>query len=663
MTLTLDIEHANSTSTLEILAPDALGDADAPSMRALRIERKVIRQPEGADRAEAVVYRDAWSEIEADLDRTDDRLVIREGGSPIFGGRLADFERSGVVVSVLIDSPKRDAIDAEPSGGNDVYPPQNDSALVTNELLARVPTVDAGTVEAVDADIAFSESHASPGKSIAKLARDADAETRYRTTDTAFELDYVARLGSDRTAETLSPSSATVLGEPRVREKVTEDVTHVRVLGAGEGTAQVEATAVAPSYDAADDRAVYRSRTDKDIQEQSRAQALAETLVAEYGGAREYVEVEFEVPRSVDPALGDEFTVSLPAHNIDTTLRVTTAERLVDGGGDRYRVVLSNRRHTADLDGAQSAVELNSLSEGNPGQYYALSDGEGWDAVDDGTPYQFGFYRPPNTIGELRATLRVESRPYRLRASPTQHSHSVDLTSTTAAPPASFQPSFTVEDLSTVTKDVPEGQTKTFFTKTITERTQPLYISAAVIIANEPQNNRPQGAEITVDWRNKRTGAVGTIIADLPIGSILAPKGVNDVGVAGSRWDVQAGDEIEVRITTTQAIDDRPPTFLLQGTLSGPEPHTHDVTETTTTATTPGVEPGIVEQSGETVSNVDVTAAGQTVATGLDHPIDESIDLSGVLADGRNDIQITSDSLGELRARVEYEALKNADSR
>lgn len=41
----------------------------------------------------------------------------------------------------------------------------------------------------------------------------------------------------------------------------------------------------------------------------------------------------------------------------------------------------------------------------------------------------------------------------------------------------------------------------------------------------------------------------------------------------------------------------------------------------------------------------------------------ETIDVSGALADGRNDIQITSDSLGEPRAALEYEAIKNADSR
>lgn len=665
--LTLDVEHDSSTDTLRILEPDALGDADVPSLQSARIERQLTRQPDAADTAEVAVYRDAWRAVTPDLDRTDDRLVIRESGTPIFGGRLADVERNGIVVSVLIDGPKRDAIDAEPSGGNEAYAPQADSALVTDELLARVPTVDAGTIETVDGGIAFSESHASPAKSIAKLARDADAEVRYRTTDTAFLLDYVARLGSDRTAETLSPSSATVLGAPRVREQVTEDVTHVRVLGAGEGTAQVEAEAIAGSFGSGD-RAVYRQRTDKDIQEATRAQALAETLVAEYDGAPEYVEVEFEVPRSVDPALGDEFTVSLPPYGIDTTLRVTTAERLIDGGGDRYRVVLSNRRHTTDLNASERAVELQSLSEGNPGQYYALTDGEGFDPVDSGEPYQFSFFRPPNTIGELRATLQLESRPYRLRASPTQHSHSVDI-GTTSASNADF--------------GVPTDQIAVeFFTEPESgipsQSWTPVHVSGSA----SPTDTDPLSFDIGVETAELRLDArldlqysgsdfafVNWRLHNVDSGYTQRLNDFDGIPqtVAPVEWQFTDasntnGDTIQLEFFVSDR-GDKPDGLSGWVNATAIGPHSHDITATETTSSVAGVDPGIVEQSNETVSNVDVTVAGQAVATGLDHPIDETVDLSGVLADGRNDIEITSDTLGELRARVEYEAIKNADSR
>ena len=648
MTLTLDIEHDDTTSTLRILGPDELGDANTPSLQSARIERQLTRQPDATDTAEVVVYRDAWSDVETDLDRTNDRLVIREDGEPVFGGRLADFERDGVVVSVLIDSPKRDAIDAEPSGGNDVFAPQPDSTLVENELLSRVPTIDAGTVETVDGSIAFSESHASPGKSLTKLARDADAELRYRTTEAGFVFDYLGRLGSDRTDETLSPASATVLGEPRIREQITEDVTHVRVLGAGEGTAQTEAEAVAAGFDPADDRAVYRQRVDKDIADAGRAESLAETLVAEYDGSPEYLEVEMEVPRRVEPSLGDEFAVELPAHGIDTELRVTTAERIVDSGGDRYRVVLSNRRHTADLQGAESAVELDSLSEGNAGQYYALADGEGFDPVDNGEPYQFSFFRPPDTIGELRSVLRLESRPYRLRSAQSGHTHTVDIGTTTADNAQFDDVVFAESGFDEVT--VSNVGDEVIYSTTVDTPTS--FVVAHVTAMSDIR-------VIQLYWRD------ATDEIDYPSANYGIVNRTGETGCAGAVTmpiprDLD-GNTIELRARATGDNDTAEIAFA--AAVVGAGKHTHGINESETTSSTAAVDPGIVEQSNETVSGVDVTVAGQTVATGLDHPIDESIDLEGVLSDGRNDIEITSDSLGELRATLEYEAIKNADSR
>ena len=653
MTLTLDIEHDDTTSTLRILGPDELGDANTPSLQSARIERQLTRQPDATDTAEVVVYRDAWSDVEQSLDRTNDRLVIREDGDPEFGGRLADFERDGVVVSVLIDSPKRDAIDAEPSGGNDVYEPQPDSALVEDQLLPRVPTVGPGTVETVDGSIAFSESHASPGKSLTKLARDADAELRYRTTESGFELDYLARLGADRTDETLSPASATVLGEPRIREQITEDVTHVRVLGAGEGTAQTEAEAVADGFDPADDRAVYRQRVDKDIADGGRAESLAETLVAEYDGSPEYLEVEMEVPRRVEPSLGDEFAVELPAHDVDTVLRVTTAERIVDADGDRYRVVLSNRRHTADLAGDERALELDSLSEGNAGQYYALADGEGWDALDSGEPYEFSFYRPPETIGELRATLRLESRPYRLRAAQDGHTHDVSISDATTSEDNSSLTNVVDSSTSQAEAVTIDGTPTTVASFSISEDTS--------LVTASLQLDVTSASSFVTLAAFLEIAETGEQIPTAPQDFQYADNGKTAVW-SFSTADNHNGDTLELKAET---LDGETADVLPYAHIVAHGRHTHDVeiSDTTATSATAAVDPGIVTIGDETVSGVDVTVAGETVATGLNHPIDETIDVEGVLTDGRNDIEITSDSLGELRATLEYEAIKNADSR
>ena len=654
MSLTLDIEHDDTTSTLRILGPDDLGDADAPSLQSTRIERSLTRQPDQTDTAEALVYRDAWNDVEDQLDRTNDRLVIRDGSEIVFGGRLADFERDGVVVSVLIDSPKRDAIDAEPSAGNDLFNTQPDSDIV-GDVLARVPTVDTGTVETVDGAIAFSESHASPGKSLTKLARDADAELRYRTTDSAFELDYVARLGGDRTDETLSPASATVLGEPRIREDIIEDVTHVRVLGAGEGTAQTEAEAVVDSFDAADNRPVYRRQVDKDIQQTDRAQSLAETLVAEYDGSPEYLEVEIEIPTHVEPSIGDTFSIALPAHDIDTTLRITMLDRIIDAAGDRFRAVLSNRRHTADSGGKERARELDSLAEGNAGQIVRDSDSQGFDKVDAGEPQEWFFDYPDDVIGEFEARLRVESQAYRRPAAATGHSHDVtinDTTSSGAAPSADDDEIYAnsgttaVEDATPTTLDSTtldsDGWPYLFTVSLGSDSLNDLNLN------NITANIRAPGVSGQNNWIISRSTETTTNAFARIESSITAFKDLS-------------GETVELNISPAWEVSGETQTITYRWAVRQVAPHTHDVSvsDTTTTSSETALEPGIVTEGGLTPSDVSVDIDGETVVSGLDHPIQETVDISGVLSAGANQITASSNTLGELRTSVTFEAVKN----
>jgi len=78
-----------------------------------------------------------------------------------------------------------------------------------------------------------------------------------------------------------------------------------------------------------------------------------------------------------------------------------------------------------------------------------------------------------------------------------------------------------------------------------------------------------------------------------------------------------------------------------------------------TTGSTSSLQPGIVTTTNE-VSNVSVDIGGTTVVSGLDAPIQETVDIAGELASGANKITATSDSLGEIRTSITYEALKNA---
>lgn len=416
MPLTADIKHADGdVSRLRVVGADELGDERAPSLTSARIERHLTRSPQQTDSAEVVVYRDAWRDVEAKLDRRNDRLLIRNDGDILFGGRVADWEVGGVLVSVLADGPKRDALDAEPSGPNDVLNGQADSAIV-DTIIDRVPTVETRLVETVAKEIPFAEVRSSPGASLAKLARDADAEVAYRATPDSFEVDYISRLGNVRGVN-ITPADATVIGEPTIREQVAEDVTHVRVLGAGRGSTQIEAEAVAADFNGG--REVYRKTTDKDIQRQARAEQLAETLVNEHDGSREFLEVDAALPPSVAPSVGDTFDVSLPEAGIDESLRATRVVHIFDEGGERFEATLSNRRHTARRPAVEDEQSIDEFRESDPGQYFAISVNEGWFTIDTSDefvpPTLIRFSLPENTLDILKAELRIRSRPYKAK--------------------------------------------------------------------------------------------------------------------------------------------------------------------------------------------------------------------------------------------------------
>jgi len=687
MTYKLRIEHADGTTdTLEILSADSLGDSDLPSLQGLSTRRKIAREPDEVDSAECRVYCDAWAEVKDSIDEFDDKFFIEKNGTDIFGSRIRDDKTDGTTVSVLLDGPKRDAIGAQPSGGNDVYSPQSDDSLITNELLPRANTLSAGTITQQAASIGFSESQASPGKSITKLAEATGAETLYQPD---FTLDYVSSLGSDRTGTTLSPSNGNLIGEPSIQRKETESITHIRVLGSQEGTAQVTAEA---TIDGTTTREVWQKYSDKDILEQSRANELAQTLADEYSNNPEFIDVRVPIAASVNPVLGDTFNVSLPNNDINEDLRVIELERIVDQAGERFRAVLSNRKLTRKLSGARQRRSVNEFREGNAGQYYALADGEGWDKIQSGEPYEMTFYRPQNTIGEYRAKLRVKSREYRLPSSDPGHTHSVtvpDHNHSVSIPDHNHLVGINVTsaDNSELSNVVSSGS--------LTEGTFSLNDSWSQIADIGPTSSA--NSSWAIFYVGVRFNPDSTTADTMTVKARLQDsKGDYYPDSTGQFVWVQTGKQSSFtfafvigRDVAAESIDLEMETNISSGG-SAEITHAHQAigahnhlvnsrettsdgggtTETTTdgggttetTSSESALQPGVNSQSGKTVSGVDIDIDGMTVASGLSHPIDTTIDVSNEFGDGANEITAISSSLGELRLKVEYEGLKNANS-
>lgn len=335
MSFQLRIEHTNGrTSTADIVNPDEIGRASAPSLVALRTDDRLAREPQEASTAEATVYRDAWADIQPDVDTLDDRVII-EDDSPIFGGRFRDIEVDGGRVSILLDGPKRDMLEAPPSGPDVSYPQQPDASIVQS-ILSRVPTITAGTVETVS-EVAFRESFATAGASIARLAEITGAEPTYTP---GFQLDYQGRRGSDRTTTLLSPVARNVIGGVRVREDSREDASDVVVLGGSDGDGRIRAeVSVRPS-----DRPAYKIIRDDSIASEVEAQRIAAREAEVLSTAPQSVVVELSVIPSVDPQVGDRFRVAAPEYGLPRReLRVVRRERIVDTEGEQFRLVLSNR--------------------------------------------------------------------------------------------------------------------------------------------------------------------------------------------------------------------------------------------------------------------------------------------------------------------------------
>jgi len=336
--LTLRIEHASGdVSELVVPTPVAI-DNEAVTLASIRTERALDR----VARAEAIVFRAEWLDVEDTLDRRDDEFyVVDDSGTELFGGRLDDYQLGGTTVSVQIDSFERDSREMKPpasfsrSGASD--------ASIASDLIGLMPApLSAGTVEQTTASIDYSARHTAPAVMLRELSGSTAADVRYRPDGT---VDYLDRRGVDR-GETLSPASGAVISEPRIRRSMREDTTNVRVLSQSDDSVFEEAEAVATGTD---EREVWEL-DEINSTSSSRLQARATRLANEIADAPEYLEVETALDPdalAAVPEVGDRYTLDLPASGIATDARVIEADRVIDEGGDRLeRLLLSNRKLT-----------------------------------------------------------------------------------------------------------------------------------------------------------------------------------------------------------------------------------------------------------------------------------------------------------------------------
>lgn len=370
----------------------------------------------------------------------DEVFLVDDGGSDIFGGVLKDIERDGPKVELVVDSFERYAADAEPTAQGETYQNVADTTVV-NDAITAISDLSAGTVSNVKSGLSFVFPTTSQAKKIRTVEEATPAEVQYNADKT---VDYKNRLGTDRSASlTISPGNQNLDGKMKVMRKGGgKNVTHLRMLGAGEGKHQIVANIV-PSADgtsyenkttyssswSSGDRKVWDTYINKDLTDADTLGEQGLTKIAELND--EYIEIEATI-KGVDVVLGDTVHVQKPKDGIDQDLRIVEWTRREDKKGLRYECVLSNRvkaREKADEKDRKDVQRYNKAFEGVPVQMQA---GGNRMPVDGTHNWELEFYYPSEVVQELRAQVNVKGLGYRAyskgAAGGGDHSHSVDVT-------------------------------------------------------------------------------------------------------------------------------------------------------------------------------------------------------------------------------------------
>lgn len=268
---------------------------------------------------------------------SDDEIYIAQDGSDIFGGVLRDVSRTGTTIELLADSFSRVARDAEPSGPSETVT-DTDSAIVARAI-ADAPGLSEGTIETIETDLEFEFHHASPALRIKLVRQATGGEVIYHPDKS---VDYVASLGTEKTATTISPSNQQLVDQIRVDENAGEVLAnHLRVIGSDGSSVDV----VADSYNASTDREKWRRAYFRDTSSPKTLTKRGNTLLDMIGVPWTKAESTLTAPPggTITPALGDTYHVSVPAKDLDANLRVTTLTHRLAADGEYWDATFSNR--------------------------------------------------------------------------------------------------------------------------------------------------------------------------------------------------------------------------------------------------------------------------------------------------------------------------------
>lgn len=409
-------------------------------------EAEIDEQFGKQDIARVFVKRGDLTENEVERGVTEMSIVETTGTSDAnaeFGGILRDIAQSGSLTEFIVESFERYARDALPTPGGERWEAVDDSTIISDGV-SEVSQLSAGTINTVRSPMTMVFSHSSQAKKIRETEGAGGGELKYRPDKT---VDYVASLGADKTGTTLSPGNQNIVGEFNAERKGGDaDVTHLRLVGAGEGRAQQTVNFVPqddpfdyendPDFDnvnrytaahwSSGDRKEWEVRSNKDHTDIDSLERLGETITSDVQEA--HIEASANI-RGLTVNLGDEFTVDYPEENISQSARVVDMTTKISSQGTTYQVTLSSRQQSLedpDSDQRKDTDRYNLAFEGSP---VTLTTGGGRQPVNSSNNYEFSFYYPAEVKFEHRVELFIKGLRYRAysqgAAAGGNHTHSV----------------------------------------------------------------------------------------------------------------------------------------------------------------------------------------------------------------------------------------------
>jgi len=642
---------------------------------------EITRSFDEQARASVRLTRDDWSVIESALAPRTDRFFVVIDGEDEFGGRFDDSDRQQGAVTVRLNSPEIDAKTAEPTPDNLTYENVDPETILT-ETINAVPTLSLGQLELSASAVSYTISHGSRSKVLYDLRSQIGAEFRYNSD---FTVDVVDRLGADRDI-VLSPTSENIGEDFTKTVDERENVTHVVGLGGQSGPNQLRREAVAPSYEGG--RKIYRRYENKEIIDGSRLQDTIDELVREYDGEPRSIDVETTV-YGEDLTLGDRVRVEYPAKDLERRLRVVSLTDRIGRDGRERRVTLSSRSLTRESRQRKRNDDLQRFNRG----YGGFVDRDNFRAVErqpvSGSLAAVGEYPyPDDVVREETAELTVRSLPYRAFSSGANsggdHTHTVDVShpqhshTISGTTGASSNENHNIGSSFTASTSTGENQltAQTIATETVDSSPDsfPLIIRAGIGIEEGDGNSFDQ---LQLQVFDRDTSTVYIIVPDTSRTEPFNFASGNTV-----IFDDVNGHTLDLQILNSYT-DARTTDLAIKWGWDLVNPHTHGVNETSSTELgvtqsetsdasgthTHPPDPGVVESfpnaSGANAndellaSNVDVVIDNTTVASDIGSgEFTKTIDISGELSAGVNDIQIQSDSLGLVSAYVQTELFR-----